>query len=96
MTFPRVSFRTPLATPSPPQPHHHPQSGIAVDFPAGSITRIREFQALAWQVERDGHMRQQLLNLLKLSKDKWEEARDHALSAVVPDNMMRAWYLDRR
>jgi hypothetical protein len=34
--------------------------------------------------------------VLKLSREKWEEARDHALGAVVPDNAMRAWYADRR
>ena len=30
--------------------------------------------------------------MLKLSKEKWDEARDHALAAVVPDNAMRAWW----
>ncbi len=33
--------------------------------------------------------------MLKLSKEKWDEARDHAMRAVVPDNRMRAWYADR-
>jgi hypothetical protein len=28
--------------------------------------------------------------LLKLPKDKWEEAAEHAKRAVVPDNRMRA------
>jgi hypothetical protein len=31
-----------------------------------------------------------------MSKEKWEQAREHALGPVVPDNMMRAWYADRR
>lgn len=29
--------------------------------------------------------------VLKLSKEKWEEARDHAMRAVVADNRMRIW-----
>lgn len=47
------------------------------------------------RVEGDGHLRQQLHTLLKLAKDKWEEAAEHAKRAVVPDNRMRAWYADR-
>jgi hypothetical protein len=38
----------------------------------------------------------QLLQLLKLSKEKWEEARDHAMRAVIADNRVRAWFADRR
>lgn len=38
----------------------------------------------------------QLQHVLKLSREKWEEARDHALSAVCPDNAMRAWHADKR
>jgi hypothetical protein len=38
----------------------------------------------------------QLINVLKLNKEKWEEARDHALAAVLPDRRMRAWYEDTR
>ncbi len=33
--------------------------------------------------------------VLKLSKEKWDEARDHAMRAVVADNRMRVWYADR-
>ena len=33
--------------------------------------------------------------MLKLSKEKWDEARDHAMRAVVADNRMRVWYADR-
>lgn len=29
--------------------------------------------------------------VLKLSKEKWDEARDHAMRAVVADNRMRIW-----
>ena len=44
------------------------------------------------RAEQDGHLRQKLQQVLKLSKEKWEEARDHALRAVVADSRMRAWY----
>ena len=32
-----------------------------------------------------------VVQVLKLSKEKWDEARDHALKAVVADNRMRIW-----
>lgn len=35
-----------------------------------------------------------LVQVLKLSKEKWDEARDHAMRAVVADNRMRIWYSD--
>lgn len=44
--------------------------------------------------EADGHLRQKLQQVLKLSKEKWDEARDHAMRAVVADNRMRIWYAD--
>ena len=50
-----------------------------------------EFKQLAFRAEQDGHLRQMLLHVLKLPKEKWDEARDHAMRAVVPDNCMRAW-----
>eukprot|EP00775_Hariotina_reticulata_P002954 gene2954-3239_t len=73
---------------------------IGVDLSAlepelNRIEKVREFRALALRVEGDGHLRQQLQTLLKLAKDKWEEAAEHAKRAVVPDNRMRAWYADR-
>ena len=34
--------------------------------------------------------------VLKLSKEKWEEARDHAMRAVVADNRMRIWWVAAR
>lgn len=51
---------------------------------------------LALRADQDGHLRQKLQHVLKLSKEKWDEARDHAMRAVVADNRMRAWYADRR
>eukprot|EP00798_Chlamydomonas_sp_ICE-L_P030155 gene30155-35135_t len=50
------------------------------------------FECGSW----DGHLRQRLQHVLKLSKEKWEEARDHAMRAVAGDGRMRAWYADRR
>ena len=45
--------------------------------------------------EADGHLRQKLQQVLKLSKEKWDDARDHAMRAVVADNRMRIWYAFR-
>ena len=45
--------------------------------------------------EADGHLRQKLQQVLKLSKEKWDDARDHAMRAVVADNRMRIWYADK-
>lgn len=55
---------------------------------------VGEFRKLAILAEQDGHLRQRLQQILKLSKEKWEEARDHAMRAVVADNRMRIWYAD--
>lgn len=54
-----------------------------------------EFRRLALLAEADGHLRQKLQQVLKLSKEKWDDARDHALRAVVADNRMRIWYADK-
>ena len=35
-----------------------------------------------------------LPQVLKLSKEKWDDARDHALRAVVADSRARVWYAD--
>lgn len=45
--------------------------------------------------ESDGHLRQKLQQVLKLSKEKWDDARDHAMRAVVADSRMRIWYADK-
>ena len=54
-----------------------------------------EFRKLAQMAEADGHLRQKLQQVLKLSKEKWDDARDHAMRAVVADNRMRIWYADK-
>jgi hypothetical protein len=41
---------------------------------------------------QDLHLQKRLQQVLKLNKEKWEEAREHALKAVVVDNRMRVWW----
>lgn len=53
--------------------------------------QVGDFCALVNRAEVDGHLRSQLQALLKLPKEKWDEAADHARKAVVPDSRMRAW-----
>ena len=43
-------------------------------------------------VLQDPQLQKRLQQVLKLNKEKWEEARDHALKAVVVDNRMRVWW----
>lgn len=59
------------------------------------ISAVGEFRKLALMAEADGHLRQKLQQVLKLSKEKWDDARDHAMRAVVADNRMRIWYADK-
>ncbi len=58
---------------------------------AGFAHAVGEFRKLALLAEADGHLRQKLQQVLKLSKEKWDDARDHAMRAVVADNRMRIW-----
>lgn len=46
------------------------------------VTKVREFQQLARLSEADGHLQQRLKQLLKLSKEKWDAACEHAKTAV--------------
>ena len=69
--------------------------GIDIHVPDNRIVKVGEFRKLALLAEADGHLRQKLQQVLKLSKEKWEEARDHAMRAVVADNRMRIWYADK-
>ncbi|DBA98922.1 hypothetical protein WJX77_006198 [Trebouxia sp. C0004] len=57
------------------------------------VTKVKEFQRVAKLCEADGHMQQKLKQLLKLSKEKWDAACEHAKTAVQVDNRMRAWYI---
>lgn len=46
------------------------------------MTKVRQFQKLALMSSGDGHMQQRLKQLLKLSKEKWDSACEHAKTAV--------------
>jgi hypothetical protein len=46
------------------------------------ITKVRQFQQLALLSEADGHLQQRIKQLLKLSKEKWDAACEHAKTAV--------------
>ncbi|KAH7619140.1 hypothetical protein Ndes2526B_g06092 [Nannochloris sp. 'desiccata'] len=70
-------------------------AGIEINVPDNTINRVGEFRKLALLAEADGHLRQKLQQVLKLSKEKWDEARDHAMRAVVADNRMRIWYANK-
>jgi hypothetical protein len=56
------------------------------------IETVGAFQQLALAAEHDPQLQKRLQQVLKLNKEKWEEARDHALKAVVVDNRMRVWW----
>eukprot|EP00210_Caulerpa_lentillifera_P004247 g4051.t1 len=73
-------------------------ASITIVLPDGipnSILKVGEFRRLVQAADQDGTLRQKLQQVLKLSKEKWDEAREHAYKCVVPDNRMRAWYSDR-
>ncbi len=46
------------------------------------MTKVRQFQKLALMSSGDGQMQQRLKQLLKLSKEKWDAACEHARTAV--------------
>ncbi|KAL3159748.1 PSII 6.1 kDa protein [Trebouxia sp. C0009 RCD-2024] len=71
------------------------QAGVDINIPENCINKVGEFRKLALMAEADGHLRQKLQQVLKLSKEKWDDARDHAMRAVVADNRMRIWYADK-
>ena len=53
------------------------------------VTKVREFQKLARSSEADGHLQQKLKQLLKLSKEKWDAACEHAKIAVQVPSKLR-------
>lgn len=71
------------------------QAGVDINIPENCINKVGEFRKLSLMAEADGHLRQKLQQVLKLSKEKWDDARDHAMRAVVADNRMRIWYADK-
>lgn len=68
--------------------------GVDISLLSNCINKVGEFRKLTLLAEADGHLRQKLQQVLKLSKEKWDEAKDHAMRAVVADNRMRIWYSD--
>ena len=46
------------------------------------VTKVRQFQKLAHMSAGDGQLQQRLKQLLKLSKEKWDSACEHAKTAV--------------
>lgn len=54
------------------------------------VTKVREFQQLARLSEADGHLQQRLKQLLKLSKEKWDAACEHAKTAVQARARLRS------
>ena len=46
------------------------------------VTKVRQFQKLSLMRTVDGQMQQRLKQLLKLSKEKWDSACEHAKTAV--------------
>lgn len=56
---------------------------------------MADFKALVQRAEGDTTLRQQLQTLLKLPREKWDDAVAQAKGAVFPDSRRRAWFADR-
>ena len=52
---------------------------------------MRQFQKLARMAEADGHLQQRIKQLLKLSKEKWDAACEHAKTAVQVSTSPSVW-----
>jgi len=70
--------------------------GISLDLPCLKIETVGDFKSLVLLADMDQSLRNKLQQILKLSKEKWSEAREHAMKAVFPDNRLRIWYPDVR
>ena len=70
--------------------------GIPLDLPTLKIETVGDFKSLVLLADMDQSLRNKLQQILKLSKEKWNEAREHAMKAVFPDNRLRIWYPDVR
>lgn len=57
-----------------------------------NITTVGQFLHLVEQAEKDSQLKKVLQIVLKLSREKWEEAAHHATQAVVSDFRRRIWY----
>ncbi|KIZ02180.1 hypothetical protein MNEG_5775 [Monoraphidium neglectum] len=66
---------------------------VHIDDRLARITTVGEFQNLVRVVDTDGgQLRKMIQAILKLSKEKWDEAARHAMDAVHPDFRRRVWY----
>lgn len=64
-----------------------------IDVPCCCLcTAVGQFQNLVRVADADAQLRKVLQIILKLSKEKWDEAAAHAMQAVVPDFRRRVWY----
>lgn len=61
-----------------------------------TVTKVGDFKRLAKEADKNGHLRQKMLHILKMSEKAWDETKDHALMAVTNDTRMRAWYRQGR
>ncbi|KAI8470506.1 MAG: hypothetical protein J3K34DRAFT_521291 [Monoraphidium minutum] len=65
---------------------------ISIDDRMARIETVGQFQNLVRLAEADVQLRKVMQAVLKLSKEKWDEAARHALEAVHPDFRRRVWY----
>lgn len=61
-------------------------------FNLGALCAALATVSMAGPLMQEPHLQKRLQQVLKLNKEKWEEAREHALKAVVVDNRMRVWW----
>lgn len=60
-------------------------------LPISHVRTVGDFQTLCQLADADESLQHLLLSLVKLSSNKWVEARDHALTAVQRDDRPRVW-----
>ena len=69
------------------------EDGIELDIPdeLNNVHKIGQFQLLAKHTETNLDVKVQVMKLLKLSPEMWDEVCKHAMAAVVPDFRNRIW-----
>ncbi|PRW33016.1 CSE family protein [Chlorella sorokiniana] len=68
-------------------------AGLEVDIPPGGIKKVADFRGLVADTDRSPKLAERVVAALGLQKG-WEDARRHALVAVQPDFLLRAWFAD--
>ncbi|KXZ45073.1 hypothetical protein GPECTOR_59g682 [Gonium pectorale] len=71
------------------------EMNVGLRLPEGAayaVTSVGQFVGLAEAAEKDGQLKKVLQMILKLSKEKWEDAAAHAAQAVQSDFRRRVWY----